>query len=77
MERKLVSLQKTAQFLGAPPTTLREWEREGRLVPDERTRGGDRPYDLVRLSSHNPDRVANITVRPSPLRGCPKRIMSN
>jgi predicted site-specific integrase-resolvase len=28
---------------------LRRWEREGRLLPDERTPGGRRRYDLARL----------------------------
>ena len=51
MARKLVSIHDAAQFLGVTPTTLRRWEREGRLLPDERTRGGDRRYDLNRLGS--------------------------
>jgi predicted site-specific integrase-resolvase len=29
--------------------TLRRWEREGKLMPDERTPGGRRRYDLARL----------------------------
>ena len=58
MARKLVSIHEAAQFLGVTPTTLRRWEREGRLLPDERTRGGDRRYDLARLTNE-PDRVAN------------------
>jgi predicted site-specific integrase-resolvase len=51
MERNLVSIREAAQFLGVTTTTLRRWEREGRLLPDERTRGGDRRYDLIRLGS--------------------------
>lgn len=51
MERKLVSIRDAAQFLGVTTTTLRRWEREGRLLPDERTRGGDRRYDLSRLGA--------------------------
>jgi len=31
--------------------TLRRWEREGKLVPDERTAGGSRRYDLARLQA--------------------------
>lgn len=49
MSRKLVSIQEAAQFLGVAAQTLRRWEREGRLVPDERTPGGRRRYDLSRL----------------------------
>lgn len=49
MSRKLVSIAEAAQFLGVATQTLRRWEREGRLVPDERTPGGRRRYDLARL----------------------------
>jgi DNA-binding transcriptional MerR regulator len=51
MSRKMVSIQKAAKFLGVCPQTLRRWEREGRLLPDERTPGGRRRYDLARLRS--------------------------
>ncbi|MDA8195087.1 MAG: MerR family DNA-binding transcriptional regulator, partial [Thermaerobacter sp.] len=37
MERKLVGIREAAEFLGVTPSTLRRWEREGTLVPDERT----------------------------------------
>ncbi|TFE67891.1 resolvase [Methylacidiphilum sp. Yel] len=49
MSRKLVSIQEAAKFLGVAPQTLRRWEREGKLLPDERTVGGQRRYDLARL----------------------------
>jgi predicted site-specific integrase-resolvase len=49
MSRKMVSIQEAAEFLGVSPQTLRRWEREGRLLPDERTPGGQRRYDLARL----------------------------
>ncbi len=40
MKRKLVGIREAAEFLGVTPSTLRRWEREGKLVPDERTAGG-------------------------------------
>ena len=49
MDRKLVGIREAADFLGVTPSTLRRWEREGRLLPDERTAGGYRRYDLARL----------------------------
>jgi len=49
MSCKMVSIQEAAKFLGVCPQTLRRWEREGRLLPDERTPGGRRRYDLARL----------------------------
>jgi predicted site-specific integrase-resolvase len=45
----MVSIQEAAEFLGVAAQTLRRWEREGRLIPDERTPGGRRRYDLARL----------------------------
>jgi putative resolvase len=49
MSRKLVPIQDAAEALGVTAQTLRRWEREGRLIPDERTAGGRRRYDLARL----------------------------
>lgn len=49
MSRKLVPIHEAAEALGVSAQTLRRWEREGRLLPDERTAGGRRRYDLVRL----------------------------
>ncbi len=49
MNRKLVGIREAAEFLGVTPSTLRRWEHEGKLVPDERTAGGYRRYDLARL----------------------------
>ncbi len=49
MKRKLVGIREAAEFLGVTPSTLRRWEREGTLVPDERTPGGYRRYDLARI----------------------------
>jgi putative resolvase len=49
MSRKMVGIQEAAEFLGVCPQTLRRWEREGRLLPDERTPGGRRRYDLTRF----------------------------
>lgn len=49
MLRKLVPIQESAEALGVSAQTLRRWEREGKLLPDERTAGGRRRYDLARL----------------------------
>ncbi|MCY1227754.1 hypothetical protein D9M68_723180 [compost metagenome] len=49
MSRTMVSIQEAAEFLGVSAQTLRRWEREGKLIPDERTAGGRRRYDLARL----------------------------
>jgi len=49
MSRRLVPIREAAEALGVSTQTLRRWEREGRLLPDERTAGGRRRYDLARL----------------------------
>jgi len=49
MNRKLVGIREAAEFLGVTPSTLRRWEHEGTLVPDARTLGGYRRYDLARI----------------------------
>ena len=48
MER-LVTIGEASKVLGVSITTLRRWEKEGRLPPDEITQGGHRRYDLVKL----------------------------
>ena len=45
----MVSIHEAAEFLGVAAQTLRRWEREGKLIPDERTPGGRRRYDLAKL----------------------------
>src|ERR1700758_371937 len=49
MSRTMVSIHEAAEFLGVSAQTLRRWEREGKLIADERTPGGRRRYDLARL----------------------------
>jgi putative resolvase len=45
----MVTIGEAARFLGVSPQTLRRGERAGRLLPDARTPGGQRRYDLVKL----------------------------
>ncbi len=47
MER-FVSIGEAAKALGVSVTTLRRWEAQGRLIP-EQTSGGHRRYNLARL----------------------------
>lgn len=54
----MVGIGEAADFLGVSKQTLRRWESEGRLIPDERTAGDRRRYDLARLRPeqfHEPD----------------------
>lgn len=46
---KLSSIQEAADFLGVSTQTLRRWEREGRDIAVQRTKGGQRRYDLSQM----------------------------
>lgn len=43
---RLLTIRETGKVLGVSTSTLRRWEREGRLIPDERTEGNQRRYLL-------------------------------
>jgi len=45
----LVKIGKAAEMLGVEVQTLRAWERSGELVPDRRSRGGIRYYDIAKI----------------------------
>jgi putative resolvase len=46
---RLLTIGEAAKELGVSITTLRRWESQGRLVASERTKGGQRRYDLSTL----------------------------
>jgi predicted site-specific integrase-resolvase len=46
----LVKIGKAAEMLGVKPQTLLAWERSGELVPDRRSRGGVRYYDITKIT---------------------------
>lgn len=43
---KLLTIKQAASILGVSTSTLRRWEKEKRLIPDERTEGNQRRYLL-------------------------------
>ena len=51
---KLLTIQQAADLLGVSPQTLRRWEREGKGIVVQRTAGGQRRYDVSKLSSPKP-----------------------
>lgn len=55
---RLVPIGEAASALGVSVFTLRRWEKSGRLVADERTRGGQRRYDITRLLPSVPHQSA-------------------
>lgn len=46
---KLASIQEAAKFLGVSTQTLRRWEREGKDIAVQRTKGGQRRYDISKM----------------------------
>ena len=57
---KLLNISEAANYLGVSTSTLRRWEREEKLIPDERTRGGQRRYALSTLDPKLPH-IAPLT----------------
>jgi putative resolvase len=45
----LVKIGKAAEMLGVEVQTLRRWEDSGELVPDRKSAGGTRYYDVAKL----------------------------
>jgi len=48
-DEKLLNINQASKILGVAQSTLRRWENEGRLIPDSRTKGGQRRYKLSTL----------------------------
>lgn len=51
---ELVPIRIAAKELGVSPITLRRWEKAGKIEAAERTRGGQRRYDLAKLRTLAP-----------------------
>ncbi len=45
----LLNIGDAAKLLGVAESTMRRWEKEGKLIPDERTAGNQRRYKLSSL----------------------------
>ena len=50
----LAKIGKAAETLGVDVQTLRAWEKSGELIPDRRSKGGARYYDI--RQDHGPRR---------------------
>jgi len=61
--KKLLSIGEAAKALGVTTTTMRNWDKNGMLHPDEYTRGGDRRYSIDTLRNFNKDAVIEIEKR--------------
>ncbi len=68
-QEKLLTISEASKLLGVAKSTLRRWEEEGKLIPDVRTKGGQRRYKLSSLlpetkhkNSYNRKTIAYIRV---------------
>jgi len=48
-QERLLTINEASKILGVAKSTLRRWEEEGKLIPDVRTKGGQRRYKLSSL----------------------------
>ena len=48
-QEKLLTISEVSELLGVAKSTLRRWEEEGKLIPDIRTKGGQKRYKLSSL----------------------------
>jgi putative resolvase len=46
---KLISIKEAADALGVSVQTLRRWEKQGKVLPVQRTAGGQRRFNLHSL----------------------------
>jgi len=58
---KLVKIGEAATALGVTTQTLRKWEEDGQLLPDRKTAGGTRSYNLERLLGSNKPSAIDLT----------------
>ena len=56
---KLLAIGQASKLLGVTIQTLRNWDKQGLLKPDELTRGGERRYKLESLRNINKNIVFN------------------
>lgn len=63
-EDRLISLEQTAQMLDVCPKTLRDWDKQGKLVP-VKTAGGHRRYKLSVVHAFMGTEEAKIVNNPA------------
>lgn len=65
---RFIKVGEAAKLLGITPQTLRRWEETGQLLPDKKTKGGTRYYDV--------DRLLGVSVKESSLTYAYARVSS-
>lgn len=56
---KLIPVGQASRMLGVTVQTMRNWEKQGKLIPDEYTKGGQRRYRVESLKRINRNIIFN------------------
>ena len=51
MEKRFIKIGEAAKLLGVSIETMRRWEQTSELIPDRKTKGGTRYYDINKLTN--------------------------
>lgn len=79
---ELISIDVAAELLGVTKQTLRNWDKEGKLVPASRTGGGHRRYlrsqiNVVRKAQIGNDEILLHDITASKLRDIVEKLLAN
>ena len=63
----LLTIEQVAVQLGISPQTVRNWEAQGKLVPQLRTNGGHRRYSQKQITDLKKNQELEIFLRMKPI----------
>ncbi len=64
VEPQFMECSDAARTIGVATTTLKKWEREGKLAPPIRTIGGRRLYTVEQVEGLRAERQARLEAGP-------------
>lgn len=78
----LISIDEASVYLGVTKQTLRNWEKQGRMVPASRTEGGHRRYlrsqvDAARKVQFNSNEMLLHDITPNKIRDILEKLLAN
>jgi len=80
IEEALLSIDQVATQLGVSSQTIRNWEKQGVLVPVQKTEGGHRRYSqsqIIELKKSHNDFELFLRIEPKKLMTMIEKIFSN
>ena len=72
-QEKLLTISEASELLGVAKSTLRRWEEEGKLIPDIRTKEGQKRYKLSSLLSEMKHKRWKVQIKKDILDNIPKK----